>query len=107
MQPLQIAIEGNDAVDAAKALMALSSLSGTIQTPAGTRREVNLSAVATIIKIIGTTLDAAKQIKKWYEKRKKANSGRTITKAVLVGNGKRVLLEGATVEDIKAVLESL
>jgi len=106
MQPLQIAIEGNDAVDAAKALMALPTLSGNWQTPEGNQRGV-LAVIATIVDIIGDTLAAAEQIKKWYQERKKANSGRTITKAVLVGNRKRVLLEGATVEEIKAVLESL
>jgi hypothetical protein len=107
MQPLQIVIEGTDAVDAAKALMVIPNLSGDWQTPNATQREGVLAVIATIVGIVGGTLAAAEQIRKWYQERKKANSGKTITKAVLVGKDKRVLLEGATAQEIKAVLDSL
>jgi hypothetical protein len=107
MQPLQIAIEGTDAVDAAKALIDIPNLSGDWQTPDGTQREGVLAVIATIVGIVGGSMAAAEQIRKWYRERKKANSGKTIIKAVLVCKDKRILLEGATVEDIQAVLESL
>ena len=107
MQPLQIAIEGPGAVDAAKALTDIPNLSGDRQTPDGTQREGVMAVIATIVGIAGGTPAAAEQIRKWYRERKKTNSGKTITKAVLVGKDKRVLLEKATIEDIQAVLESL
>jgi hypothetical protein len=107
MQPLQIAIEGPGAVDAAKALTDLPNLFGDWQTPDGTQREGVMAVIATVVGIVGGTLTAAEQIRKWYRERKKTNSDKTITKAVLVGKNKRVLLEDAAIEDIQAVLESL
>ncbi len=107
MQPLQVAIEGIGAVDAAKALIDLPNLSGDWQTPKGTQREGMLAVIVDIVTIAGGALAAAEQIRRWYQESKKADTGRTITKAVLVGKDKRVLLEGATVEEIKMVLESL
>ena len=107
MQPLQIAIEGTGAVNAAKALMDLPDLSGDWHTPDEIQREGVLAAIAVIVGIVGGTLAAAEQIRKWYQEYKNTTPDRTITKAVLVGKDKRVLLEGATIEEIKTVLESL
>ena len=87
MQPLQIAIEGPGAVNAAKALTDIPNLFGDRQTPDGTQREGVMAVIAAIVCIAGGTLAAAEQIRKWYQERKKVNSGKTITKAVLDQRG--------------------
>ncbi len=106
MEKIQIAIEGPDAVEATQALMAIPALSGEWQMPEGDRKGA-LATLAIIVGIVGGTITAAEQIRKWWQEWKKGKSGKTIEKAVLVVKEKRVLLEGASVDEIKAVLDAL
>jgi hypothetical protein len=44
---------------------------------------------------------------KWYQEYKQGKSGKKIAKVLIVGrNGDRLLLENATIEQIRKVLES-
>ncbi|MDM8536247.1 hypothetical protein QUF70_05795 [Desulfobacterales bacterium HSG17] len=106
MDNIQIAIEGTASLEAAKDLIETCEISGDWQTPDGAMKGA-LATIATIVGIVGGTVAVSEQIRKWYQEWKKGKSGRAIEKAVLVGNGKRVLLEGASADDIKAVLETL
>lgn len=102
---IQLAIEGPGAVEATTELLASDNFEGSWQPPEGTHRAVTLATIATIVGIVGGTLSAADQLVKWY-KDWKGKEGKQLKKVVLVGkNGKRVILENATAEEIKAVLE--
>jgi hypothetical protein len=107
MQPLQIAIEGAHAAAAAQALINTPGLSAQLQPPADDEEKGVLSVIATIVGIVGGTVDAAEQIRKWHQQWTKANSGKSIEKVVLATKDKRIVLEGATVEQITALLETL
>ena len=107
MQPLQIAIEGTYAAKAAQALINTPGLSVQVRPPADDEEKGVLSVIASIVGIAGGTLAAAEQIRKWYQAWTKGNSGKSIKKAVLAAKAKRIVLEGATVEQITALLETL
>lgn len=62
-----------------------------------------LVTIATIVAIAGGTLAIAEQIRKWYKEYKQGN-GKTIEKVLIVGR-RRVLLENATIEQIKQILD--
>jgi hypothetical protein len=107
MQPLQIAIEGTHAAKAAQALIDTTGLSVQVQPPADDEERGVLAVIASIVGIVGGTLAAAEQIRKWYQEWTKGNSGKSIEKVVLATKDKRIVLQGASVEQIAAVLETL
>ncbi|NJL81633.1 MAG: hypothetical protein HC836_11435 [Richelia sp. RM2_1_2] len=104
---MQVAIEGEDAVSATEELLSISGISGSYTAPAETEREATVATVATIIGIVGGTMAIAEQIRKWYLEYKQHKSGKKIAKVLIVGkNGERLLLEGATAEQIQQILNS-
>ena len=107
MADIQVAIEGEDAVSATEELLQISGISGSYTTPAETTREVTVTTVATIVGIVGGTMAIAEQIRKWYLEYKQHKSGKKIAKVLIVGkNGERLILEGATAEQIQRILSS-
>jgi hypothetical protein len=105
---LRIAIEGDGAVLATEALLQIPGLSGTWTTEAEARREpLTLATIATIVGIVGGALKVAEQVHKWYQEHRQAQAERKIDRVLIVGRqGQRLLLEGATVEDIRRLLEN-
>jgi hypothetical protein len=70
------------------------------------KKETVVATVATIIGIVGGTIAIAEQIRKWYQEYKANQSGKRIEKVLIVGrNGRRILLEDATLEEIRQILE--
>ncbi|BAY82379.1 hypothetical protein NIES267_18590 [Calothrix parasitica NIES-267] len=107
MSNIQIAIEGEDAVSATEELLQIPGISGNYTTPEEIEREGTIATVATIVGIVGGTLTIAEQIRKWYLEYKQSKSGKKIAKVLIVGkNGERLILEGATAEQIQKVLSS-
>ncbi len=107
MTNIQIAVEGEGAVPATEALLAMPELSGS-WAPAVNQptREGVTATIATIVGIVGGSLAIAEQLRKWYEAYKKEKSGKRIEKVLLVGrNGRRLLLENATLEELRQILE--
>jgi hypothetical protein len=105
MADIQIAVEGEDAVFATEELLAISGISGSYTTPTENQREATVATVATIVGIVGGTMAIAEQIRKWYLEYKQHKSGGKISKVLIVGkNGERLLLEGATAEQIQRIL---
>jgi DNA-binding transcriptional regulator YbjK len=71
------------------------------------KKEAVITTVATIVGLVGGTLAIAEQIRKWYQEYKQKQSGKKIDKVLIVGrNGRRLLLENATIEEIRQILES-
>jgi hypothetical protein len=106
MSKIQLAIEGQNAVEATKELLEIPEISGDWQPVGGTQRELALATIATIVGIVGGTIAIAEQIRKWYNEWKEGKSGKKIDKVVIIGaGGERLLLEGATAEDISKILE--
>ncbi len=107
MADIQIAIEGRDAVEATKELMESPGLSGTWEAPSETTREATLAAVAAIVGITAGAAAVAEQIRRWYKEWRTGKPGKSIEKAVLIVDEKRILLEGASVDDIQQILATV
>ena len=104
---ITFAIEGSAAVEAAEALLAIEGLSGGLEAEDGLSKDGGLTAIATIVGIVGGTTALAEQIRKWYVAYKKRQSTKTIEKVLIITPNGRFLLENATVEQISKALEPL
>jgi len=108
MANIQLAIEGQNALKATEKLLEIPEISGDWQPASEEDERGLLATIATIVGIVGGTAAIAEQIRKWYQEWKKGKAGKNIDKVVMVGSGgERLLLEGATAEDISKILESL
>jgi hypothetical protein len=106
MSAIQIEVQGQDAVAATEELFSIPSISGNWETLDDVEREGTLATIGTIVGIVGGSMAIAEQIRKWYQEYKQGKSGKKIEKVLIVGrNGRRLLLENATPEQIKQVLE--
>jgi len=109
MANILIEIQGQDAVAATEELLAISGISGSWEAAGEeeTERGEPLTTIATIIEIVGGAIAIAEQIRKWYQEYKQGKSGKKIEKVLIVGkDGKRLLLQNATLEEIQKILES-
>lgn len=107
MAEIKFAIEGKGAIEATEELLALEGIEGSYTVDEEIQREGVLATIATIAGIVSGTLAVAEQIRKWYQEYKQGKSGKRIAKVLIVGrNGDRLLLENATIEQIRKVLES-
>ncbi len=107
MSEIKFAIEGSAALDATEALLEIEAIDGAFAENEGLEREPLLATIASIVGIVSGTLAVAEQIRKWYQEYKQGKSGKKIAKVLIVGrNGDRLLLENATIEQIRKILES-
>ena len=108
MTEIKFAIEGEDAITAIKELLAIEGITGNYTVNSEEiEKEAVITTVATIVGLVGGTLAIAEQIRKWYQEYKQKPSGKKIAKVLIVGpNGRRLLLENATIEQIRQILES-
>lgn len=105
---MKIEIQGQDAVSAAEELLRIEGLQGSYETVDEVEREVTLATIATIVGIAGGTVTIAKEIYEWYQKYQKSKGAKAnsiIEKVVIIGSNRRLLLQGATVEQIQQILE--
>jgi len=106
MADIQISVEGRDAVAATEELFAISGLSGNWETTGDNEKEGTLATIGAIVAIAGVTVAIAEQIRKWYQEYRKGESDKKIEKVLIVGRrGGRLLLENATIEQIKQILD--
>ncbi len=106
MADIQIEIQGQDAIAATEELFSISGLSGSWETEGEADKEGTLITIGTIVAIVGGTVAIAEQIRKWYKEYKQGKSGKKIEKVLIQGrNGRRLLLENATLEQIKQILD--
>ncbi|MCX5982675.1 MAG: hypothetical protein NTY89_12975 [Nostocales cyanobacterium LacPavin_0920_SED1_MAG_38_18] len=108
MTEIKFAIEGEDAITATEELLAIEGITGNYTVNSeDVKKEAVITTVATIVGLVGGTLAIAEQIRKWYQEHKQKQSGKKIDKVLIVGrNGRRLLLENATIEEIRQILES-
>lgn len=107
MANILIEVQGQDAVAATEELLTISGLTGSYEIEEGVEKEGTLATIATIVGIVGGAIAIAEQIRKWYQEYKQGKSGKKIEKVLIVGEkGERLLLENATLEDIRKILES-
>ncbi len=104
---LKIAIDGLDAIQATEEILAIEGIEGSYEK-VGNEREGTLATIATIIGIgagtsviINNTLTIAEKIFQCFKKHDKK-----LDKVEIVSGEKRLLLEDATVDKIKDILES-
>lgn len=106
MADIQLEVQGQDAVAATEELFSISGLSGSWNTEGNGGKEGTVITIGTIVAIVGGTVAIAEQIRKWYQEYKKGQSGKKIEKVLLVSrSGRRLLLENATIEQIKQILD--
>ncbi len=106
MTAILIEVQGQDAIAATEELLSISGISGSYEVDSEIEREGIVATIATIIGIVGGAIAIAEQIRKWYQEYKQGQSGKKIEKVLIVGkNGKRLLLENATLEDIRKILD--
>jgi hypothetical protein len=107
MAAIELEIEGSGAIAATQELTQLEGLSVTYETEGGDTRETILATIATIVGITAGTIEIAKKLYEWYQKYRQQTPSTRIEKVVLVGrNGQRILLENATIDQIKQILDS-
>ena len=108
MTEIKFAIEGEDAITATKELLAIEGITGNYTVNSEEiEKEPVITTVATIVGLVGGTLAIAEQIRKWYQEYKQQQSGKKIAKVLIVdSNGRRLLLENATIEQIRQILAS-
>jgi hypothetical protein len=103
---IEFEVEGLGAIEATAALFALPEIDGKWET-VPPEREAVIATIGTIIGIVGGSIAIADQIRKWYLEYRQGKNGAKIEKVLLVGrNGKRIVLENATLEEIKQLLDS-
>lgn len=103
---IEFEVEGAGAIEATAALFALPEIEGEWET-APPEREAVIATIGTIIGIVGGTMAIAEQIRKWYLEYRQGKNGKKIEKVLLVGrDGNRIVLENATLEEIKQLLDS-
>ncbi len=103
---IQISVEGEGAIAATTDLFSMPDINGTCEPVDETEREAVLATVGTIVGIVGGSLAIAEQLRKWYKEHHAGKNGKTIEKVLLVGqNGQRILLQNASLEQIKQILE--
>jgi hypothetical protein len=105
MERIQIAIEGLDAVAATEALLALPGISGSVERVGEDEKEGTLATIATIIGIVGGSMAAAEQIRKWHGEYRGNPEQPRIEKVLIVTPRGRILLENATTSEIAQALE--
>jgi hypothetical protein len=105
LEKIEITIEGPQAMMAAEELMALAMFEGIHAAVEERYRDGGtLGAIATVVGILGGSLTAAEQLRKWYQE---GRQGQKIEKVVVIRGETRLELEQATVEEVAAVLKEL
>ncbi|ALB43657.1 hypothetical protein AA650_21230 [Anabaena sp. WA102] len=105
---MKFAIEGEDAITATEELLAIEGITGNYTVNSeDVKKEAVITTVATIVGLVGGAIAIAEQIRKWYQEYQQNQSGKKIAKVLIVGrNGRRLLLENATIDEIRQILES-
>jgi len=107
---MKVEIQGQDAVNATEALLRIKGLEGSYQMLDAVEREGTLVTIATIVGIVSGSLTVAEKLYAWnrkYQKSLENPAGAKIEKVLIVAeDGRRLLLQDATVEQIKDILES-
>ena len=108
MADLQIAIEGTAADTAAEALVALDGVEGSYEVSDAVQKDGGLTAIATIVGLAVGVMEIAEKLHQWYAAwREQQKDQPKIDKVLIVTAKGRLLLEGATIEDIAKALEPL
>ncbi|WNZ28062.1 hypothetical protein HJG54_34695 (plasmid) [Leptolyngbya sp. NK1-12] len=107
---MKVEIQGRDAIDATEELLKIEGFQGSYQTRDAVEREGTLVTIATIVGIVSGSLTVAEKLYEWnkkYQKSLENPAGARIEKVLIVAeDGRRLLLQDATVEQIKDILES-
>jgi hypothetical protein len=106
---VKIEIQGRDAVSAAEELLRIEGLEGSYENVEEVEREGTLATIATIVGITAGTMAIAEKLYQWgqkYQKSRQESGGTRIEKVLIVApNGRRLLLQDATLEQIQKILE--
>ncbi|MGK7951411.1 MAG: hypothetical protein AB4368_22155 [Xenococcaceae cyanobacterium] len=103
---MKIEIQGQDAVKATEALLAIEGLEGSYETISEVERGEPLTTIATVVAITAGTLTIAEKLYQLKKKYFQDSTGSRIEKVLIVApNGNRLLLKDATLKQIQEILE--
>ena len=103
---MKMEIVGREAEAATQELLAITGIEGSYETLGEPQKAEVLTAIATIVGIVGGTMAIAETLYQWYQRWKQKDSGKSLEKAMIVtDDGQRLLLKDATIEQIKELLE--
>lgn len=107
---MKIEVRGQDAISATEELLEIEGFQGSYQVIENTEREgVTITTIATIVGIVGGSLTIAEKLydlNKRYQQSLENPGGVKIEKVLIVADdGRRLLLQDATVEQIQAILK--
>ena len=106
MAEIQVAIAGEDAVSATERLLQIPGISGNYHIWEEVKKEGVSATIAKIVSAADETIALGEEISKWYVEYKQNKSGKKIVKVLMISqSGERLLLEGATVEQIQQFLQ--
>ena len=107
MTDIKIEIQGENAIAAREEFFSIPGVSGNWQKVDEIEKGELITTILAIVGITSGSIGIGEKIYNWYQKYKKRNeSGKKIEKVLIVGkNGKRLLLEDATIEQIKEILD--
>lgn len=103
---IQIVIEGENSQEAAAELLAIPGVAGEVEIGESKKADPLTTTVA-IVTIIGITLEIAEQIRKWYQENRQYRAGKTFDVLLIYDDGRRILFEDLTVEEINSIIDTL
>ena len=109
---LELEIEGSGAGVAAQELTELEGIEVQWEpvSDSGNKRDLMTvaAAIATIVGLVGGTLDIAERLLNWYQNlRQKGSAEQKIDKVILQVGQRRINLENTSVTELKTLLDTL
>ncbi len=106
---MKIEIQGRDAVQATKELLAIEGISGSYEIEDKIEKEGTVAIVVVTVTVIAGIVTIADNIHRWIEKynscQQNPNESRIDKVLIVTADGRRLILEGITVEQIKEILK--
>ena len=103
---IQIVIEGENSQAAAAELLSIPGVTGELKI-SDSKKADPLTTTVAIITIIGTTLAIAEQFRKWYQESRQNRAGKTFDVLIIYDDGRRILFEDLSLEEVKSILDTL
>jgi len=108
MAAIELEIEGSGALTATEALLQMPEFAGNWESAGPETARGPLPTIATVVAISVGSITIAEKLHGWYQQRRKGSDAApdcSLEKVVLVKDGRRLVLENASIEDIQRLVE--
>lgn len=107
MADIQISIAGAGAEDAAADLFNIDGIDGTYQVNDEVSKDGTLAVVASVVGITVGAMTIGEKLHKWYNSYQTQDTQQRIEQVLIVTPTSRLLLEGASIQEITDALKPL